>query len=1191
MGVRGALQGLEEITFTAIHLFFYGLLGWHLSNLANTGNFNLTSFWDSLLHVKNNGLVNLVQGLARSPKICLQLALASPFIWSAIRATLGATRQADSLEDQVFREKVGAVPINNTACWSSELAQWLPMVSAQSDLQRLGLIVRWDGRYTLEQRQKAFTHIQTQALHGNKKFQRTALRLLAKIAHGFHPNDLERLKQWDYSQGHIEELIQMKYQSIKTLETLAQWDIQENTPLPNKMFTLFMQLPRVVFANYLLWWLGLPTSKKANGVWWLAKLTKLSLEIVLLVDLITIIQDALRCPQQPGFTFGDGFAPWAGDYTVKCFQERIRFFRSLDPNESVDQLVEELQRYHLRELSELSLNNKQLTWFEAQKILKVVTDRGAKLSRLEIYSGFVSVSDRGFSPNFLGNLPDNAFALQPDLQYLSLNYSGITDLANDTFKGLSKLQYLDLSNNQLRHVSGEVLSRLSQLTSLDLSVNQLSGHFNQTLTGLRKLTFLDLSFNSLSNAFAWGLADLLQLVSLDLGFNALGGIPVRALMNLTRLQVLYLHGNQILEIPPQAFASLSELRELNVGSNQLNNISAEGLVGLLKLQDLSLNFNRFKHIPAALASLPQLQTLDLGYNLLSNISMPRIILSQLQRLVLNNNQLRNIPEQVLANFPQLTALDLTSNLIENISSRAFLGALQLQSLTLYGNQLSHIPITALANLSKLRILDLAFNQFSYIPPPLLVNLSQLTWLDLDYNPLGHIPTKALATVPQLTWLGLSGTQLREILPQDLVNLPKLQNLFLAYNQLTRIAKQAFSRLYQLQLLYLQNNQLDSIPTEALMGLSQLEELNLQGNKIGHIDDRAFMSLNQLQTLYLDENQCGRISAQALVDLSRLQSLSLNSNNITDIVLYNLTLSLPASTQILGLNSNNITQQGLASLGAILPCTNLLSVYWSNNPGNSSTLNLQLQLKLLQKFCESQRCHAVWPNTQGQCHIPKLPGTEEALPFYFRTRMPEPPCYYKSGGANLAINGNQPKLKNTLLPECQLAQPYPLQRMSNLILNISVFAGVTELSRELLTRYYPQNKKAQQVCTALQVAPLLSAVYLENSYRTPVASLSGMAAFAALKTAGASDRFAYCGMLLVVAAAMLWFLTPNSLLGAGESLAWLGLALFVDSATRRATQYTARTTVGLFRTYASSPSNKETTVVAWPSAVTLSASRQ
>lgn len=1283
--IRSFLQGIEEIAFTALHSLIYGLLGYQFYLLGTTGKFNVIELFDSLTNSSSSGLLNIVQGLARVPSIYLKLVLASPFIWGVVRGLMSLPQGTVLSSVELHKKIVSAKPKWGNGFFSSEVLQWLPVVSARSDLQGLGKVVRWDGRISDADRQAVFEHIEKTAKTGHKGMQRAAMQILGKIAHSFHGDDLKRLKKHGYTDEQLTALRALKVKSILALESLSDYSIEPHTALSlvagntcsvwwqNTYTTLankilngtsqakqyLHQMTRVVYAKYLLWWLGMPISWRSGILFWLYKTGKLALDIVFFKTLVNLIQDAINCPKQPGFRFGQGFAPWAGDYGEKCFVERLRLFRSINQQESMDELIKELSNYHLPTLTKLDISGKELNPEAFIKLVKALKTQGANIRILIARSGFnattlsselfselndlveadlhfnkfISVMDYAFSglknikriflnDNQISFLSDRAFTGLFELEYLDLSGNLIAKIDPKTFRGLYGLTYLNLGDNLITSLTKEMTLDLKRLVEIYLQNNYLpcngftgvlelntleklvlaDNKINTTIffenSKLYYLRHLDLTSNIIQHVEPSHYANMLSLESLEFSSNNIAGIKSTTTPSLENLHNLGLSFNYLVSLNMSNFAWAPNLKNLDLSYNSIQFIKENTLYGTPHLLWLDLAYNKLPVFPSYVFQYtPSLMTLNISFNAISDFKekdlqwLPKLevlvmptfsVFSAEKHIFLNSSNLKsltvgstagfNVSKNIFAQHKNLTDLTLFGCPAE--LQDVLYGITQLKRLTINGCSLFTLPKDMFSNMSQLQYLDLGGNEITTLADNTFINLKNLKYLNLASNALYNIPSQALRPLAHLEYLNLALNQIDFIPANEFSSLKNLRELIMDQNPIGGLASRAFYNLPYLEMINLYHCEISFIPENAFINLPHLKSVVLTDNYITSISDNAFVNLPKLETMDIWTNflseQVQEISRTAFVNVKLEGSLTLESNMITNQAFYNLTFCLPHGLTGLNIRGINITQKSLLKISALLPCTNITQITLPAHTQRNVDLITEIQLKILQRFCESKRCQGVWPKTQGKCALPLPPQPQ----FYadtavktFHTSSSEPPCFYRGGGTNLVAGDGQPNIGGALLPECQITPINYWQRLSQSILGAGLIAGVMEMLQESLKIYYPKNQIAQGIRAALFIVPVLALAYLEQSHKAYMVSIAGMIMFAGLKVVGVNERAAYASMLTTVIMFNLYWLAPSTLFEASGFLMLTGASMVVDSASRFVARKTVQWSAQFFKSEA------------------------
>jgi Leucine-rich repeat (LRR) protein len=370
---------------------------------------------------------------------------------------------------------------------------------------------------------------------------------------------------------------------------------------------------------------------------------------------------------------------------------------------------------------------------------------------------------------FRGELPPDAGARWPDLQYLFLGGNRLTGPIPASLSEASRLQVLSLANNSF---SGEVPPAIGNLClqALQLSNNELTAdaaggwEFLEGLTGCSSLTEISLD----GNEFA-------------------GAMPGSVIARLSpQLQTLNLAGNGLSGAIPPGIGNLAGLLTLDLDSNLLSGVIPEGIGRLKNLQELWLQHNELTGpVPSSVGNLTQLLSLDLSNNSLNGSIPPSLgNLHQLTLLNLSGNELTgHVPEELFG-LPSLSsAMDLSDNGLDGTLPGDVGKLVKLALLALSGNRFSGEVPSELGTCASLEFLDLDSNLFTGTIPSSLKSLKGLRRLNLTSNRLsGSIPPE-LAQMLGLQELYLSRNDLSGGVPEELENMSSLTELDLSYNHL------------------------------------------------------------------------------------------------------------------------------------------------------------------------------------------------------------------------------------------------------------------------------------------------------------------------------------------------------------------------------------------------------------------------
>ena len=937
-GIRWGVLGFVRAFITSMLLYRLG--AW-----ASSGQHDFSAF-EALFSGNNQKGINSLTGLlAKLNPSILRFILTSPLILGATQSLLQfATARQDSEEKVVQRIQVlAAYLLESPRWWGDVIREGIPLVSrlisVSEQIHLLAQSLNWNGRLTRESRVNAFAMIRQIAQHGRKIPQWTAMDSLARLQ-DIALKDFPLLQTAGYDKSVLMQLLYTRVHAFADLVQLAEKRPGESA---------FRTLPRRLYASYLLWWLGQAIS------WWrqrlpffLLKASALALEIYFFYNIASSLRKAIECPDKPGYQFGEGYLPWAPDYSSECLRRRIVIF-NIQLLQTTQQLVAEIPRYHLADFVDLELGGKGVTAQDVQSIIKAVVAQGAPLQSLEL----------GFNP--LNQLPLGFFASLTQLQSLSLNSSQLASLVPGLFARLTRLQYLDLSNNFISNLSVATFKSLDQLQALYLGGNRLNSLPLGIFTDLNQLQLLDLSSLQMSN------------------------LSSNLFIGLSQLQSLLLYGNPLYSLQTGVFTYLSQLHYLDLSSTQLRNLSASAFNGLSQLRFLSLASNFLTSLPSGLfASLGQLQALDLCGNLFNTSTMIAILASlptTLTMLNISNNAMINLPNNMLSLWlPALRILSVGGNpFVPATLTPVWMGYFppQLTSFSLGASRsIVNLSTGTFAAFKQLQFLNLSYNLLSSWQPNVLSGLSQLQGLDLSGNLFTDFTSAAFSDAPQLQSLTLTGNLINNLSEDTFFGLNQLQQLDLSRNLLDFLPAGLFSNLYQLQFLDLSFNNLVSAPAGLFDPLNQLQWLNVSSNLFSSAALGIYTGLRQLKILDVSFNE---------VNLDLL-------NNITEGFPYQI------NQLIISVSSRNGTYYDQKISGwivSIMPCLTQINTILIKGDiagfiaklGISFLINLEniVLQQLLKTACESQLCHANLP-PQQLCHPIATPSSQMVTPASYSNRF-------------------------------------------------------------------------------------------------------------------------------------------------------------------------------------------------------------
>ncbi len=397
-------------------------------------------------------------------------------------------------------------------------------------------------------------------------------------------------------------------------------------------------------------------------------------------------------------------------------------------------------------LSNVSLQYLQPGAFNGLLFLEILFVTNNKISNIatDTFEGLSSLINLDLSNNCLTGIGTSAFNELSSLKTLYLLENGIIDIATNAFRRLDSLNGLDLTNNYLTEISTGTFNELSSLKWLFLSNNYLSDIAIGAFNGLNLLTYLQLSNNYLTEILTGIFNGLTSLNELHLSGNYLSNIATDPLNGLSSLRFLFLSNNFLTDIAIGAFKGTSLLR-LYLSNNSLTDKATNAFSGLSLLSSLDLSHNSLTEIPRVLDDMTNLSMVDLSYNQITDVSFRKVTL--LHILDLSNN---NITEISPGSFRRLFI---------SVLDESYSPIIEAPRLSLSHNSLSMLHPDTFQNKTQLQILDLNHNHLQFLPQRILYNVRNLRHLDLSDNNLVHLPAGLLHQCIHLEKLDLRNNPL------------------------------------------------------------------------------------------------------------------------------------------------------------------------------------------------------------------------------------------------------------------------------------------------------------------------------------------------------------------------------------------------------------------------------------------------
>ena len=557
---------------------------------------------------------------------------------------------------------------------------------------------------------------------------------------------------------------------------------------------------------------------------------------------------------------------------------------------------------------------------------------------------------------------------------LDLSGSGINELRDDDFSGLSSLQTLLLYNNSLTEIPEEIFEGLKRLQDLWLFRNSLKNLHEEIFNGPSNLKQLLLGANPLDELPTGIFSGLSRLRKLSLNSSLLTTLPVGIFDGLDVLEVLDLRATPLSTMPEGIFDDVID----TLGANN-------GFGGLLVEKHLMASVSFASTVQYGLRgalvramvilSRPLPVAVRLPYSLGGSATAADY--SDLSPnpdhglLFLAGERVKGISFQLSASRPPRKPIVLTLGELSQIGLRASDGSgkdaphmmaevlierpttdavhsvkvierdavsdsggvcgrtAQVREKLMAAAGVPNCMEVTSNHLSAVTRLDLRDSGIMELAKDDFRGLSSLQTLLLNYNFLSAVPNGVFDDLSALNKLRLSANSLTSLPEGVFKGLSSLVTLDLSDNSLVGLPEGLFSDLSSLRYLSLYHNSLVSLPEGLFRGLNSLERLRLYNNFLATIPQPIFKGLSNLQRLYLNDNSLVSLPRGIFEDLLYLERLWIFNNSLNSLPervfagLSNLQMLLLSNNQLFLLSEDVFS--GLSALDELSLYSNQLTV--------------------------------------------------------------------------------------------------------------------------------------------------------------------------------------------------------------------------------------------------------------------------
>lgn len=328
-------------------------------------------------------------------------------------------------------------------------------------------------------------------------------------------------------------------------------------------------------------------------------------------------------------------------------------------------------------------------------------------------------------------LPINLAEYFQDLTELSVISSGLFDINENVFDGMTMLNSLNLTGNKLYEIT--------------------SGTFKD----LHNLIVLDLSFNRLENVEIGAFESLEKLQKLKLNDNYLITIVGEAFENLKALKDLFLHNNELKFIDSSILTVSTHLATADFANNLCINMTHPGetlksletkiVTDCVAPIELKCDFEQNQNagymckaidltVSRKMTKISKVQgVLEAKYDD-SKVVVEFIVLGQ---------STKYLPSQISQSFANLERINIERSELTAIQKHDFEGLSRLKEIVIRFNNLSSIEDGAFDDVAQLELLDLSSNDILTLPSYIFADLTNLKTLNLSNNLLERLSADLL----------------------------------------------------------------------------------------------------------------------------------------------------------------------------------------------------------------------------------------------------------------------------------------------------------------------------------------------------------------------------------------------------------------------------------------------------------------
>ncbi|KAK9693077.1 BspA type Leucine rich repeat region (6 copies) [Popillia japonica] len=222
------------------------------------------------------------------------------------------------------------------------------------------------------------------------------------------------------------------------------------------------------------------------------------------------------------------------------------------------------------------------------------TNNASKLNNLIVGFNRVPIINLG-----LDILRENTISNSSELETLTLDDNGITEIYPGAFGNLPVIKRISFANNKLKTVRSGIFNHLD-LLMLMLSSNEIETIESNAFDNMTQLISIVLSYNKIKTIDPDWFRNCDSLLTISLDGNEITQIPENAFKNINCIHTLnnntirsniYMGRNKIKRIHPRAFGNITEIGYIWLQENFLTELENDLFSGFNFISTLRLNKN------------------------------------------------------------------------------------------------------------------------------------------------------------------------------------------------------------------------------------------------------------------------------------------------------------------------------------------------------------------------------------------------------------------------------------------------------------------------------------------------------------------------------------------------------------------------------------------------------------------------